>query len=355
MTRWIDTLEASAAERLPRPVHDYYRQGAEANRARDEATPAWDALRLRPRVLRDVSSVTTATTVLGTPVDTPVLAGPTALQHAADPAGETATARGTADSGSLVCVSASTAQPYSAVRDTGSPWWAQVYVVGDRALTGDLVARAAAAGASALVVTVDTPVVGRRPYPPPGPPADTAWYGGMRVPAAALRNARNLTFDDIGWLRGVSGLPVVVKGVLRPDDALSAIRGGAEAVVVSNHGGRQLDTALPTARALPAVAEALSGSGAEIYVDGGVRGGLHTLTALALGARAVLLGRPVLWALSVSGSGGVARLLLTITAELRHAMTLAGARTTAELTPDLIADDRFERVRAMTVQSGRGS
>ncbi|MCK9932725.1 alpha-hydroxy-acid oxidizing protein [Frankia sp. Mgl5] len=164
------------------------------------------------------------------------------------------------------------------------------------------------------------------------------WYGGHLLPTAVpgdVAIATDLTFDDITWLREISRLPVVVKGILRADDALSAVRAGARAVIVSNHGGRQLDVAIPTATALPGIARALVGTGAETYVDGGIRSGVHVLAALALGARAVLLGRPALWALATAGADNVHRLLSTVTAELRHAMTLVGARSPDEITPDL--------------------
>ncbi|WP_112108586.1 alpha-hydroxy-acid oxidizing protein [Parafrankia sp. Ea1.12] len=279
-TRWVDELAEQAAAALPREVYDYFRQGAGTHHALHEATPAWDALRLHPRVLRDVTSVRTATTVLGTPVDTPVLVAPTAAQHVVAPGGAVATAFGAAKAGSLVCVSCLTNQPYTEIRDTGAPWWAQVYVLRDRGLTRDLVARAEAAGAAALVLTVDTPVVGDRPHPGPG--SDAPWYGGRLLPTA-------------------------VPG----------------------------DVAVPTATALPGIARALAGTGAETYVDGGLRSGVHVLAALALGARAVLLGRPVLWALATGGADNVQRLLSTVTAELRHAMTLVGARSPDEITPDL--------------------
>ncbi|EFC82786.1 alpha-hydroxy acid oxidase [Parafrankia sp. EUN1f] len=335
MSGWLDELEQQAAAVLPKDVYDYFRQGAGTHAALDEATPAWDALRLHPRVLRDVTSVTTDTTVLGTPVQTPVLVAPTAAQHVVEPGGAVATALGAAKAGSLTCVSCMTSRPYTDIRDGGAPWWAQVYVLRDRSLTQDLVGRAEAAGAAALVLTVDTPVIGDRPFP--APRADAPWYGGELLtsyPPGGI--ATDLTFDDITWLRDVSRLPVIVKGVLRADDALAAVRAGAGAVVVSNHGGRQLDAAIPTATALPAVARALAGTGAEVYVDGGIRGGVHILAALALGARAVLLGRPVLWALATRGADGVRHLLSTLTAELRHAMTLAGARSLDDLTPDLL-------------------
>ncbi|MCK9902489.1 alpha-hydroxy-acid oxidizing enzyme [Parafrankia colletiae] len=340
---WVDELEQRAAARLPRDVYDYFRQGAGADHTLGEATPAWDAVRLRPRVLRDVTEVHTATTVLGTPVETPVLVAPTAAQHVVEAGGVVATARGTAKAGSLICVSCLTDAPYTEVRDASPAWWAQVYVLRDRAVTRDLVARAVEAGAGALVLTVDTPVLGDRPYPYPypypWPGSDAPWYGGRLLTDIApedIATATDVTFDDIGWLREISRLPVVVKGILRADDAVAAVQAGARGVVVSNHGGRQLDAAVPTATALPEIAQALAGSGAETYVDGGLRGGVHVLAALALGARAVLIGRPTLWALAAGSADGVHHLLETMTGELRRAMTLVGARGIDELTPDLV-------------------
>ncbi len=217
MARWIDKLEQGAAEHLPRQVYNYYRQGAGTHHACDEATPAWDALRIRPRVLRDVTTVSTATTVLGTYLATPVLVAPTAVQHLAEATGEAATALGAARAGSLVCVSCFTAQPYTDIRDTGSPWWAQVYVLRDRSLTRDLVARAEAAGAAAIVVTVDTPVLGDRPFP--APDSHSMWYGGRPLAVTALHDvtfARDLTFDDIAWLREISDCPSSSRGSCAP-------------------------------------------------------------------------------------------------------------------------------------------
>jgi 4-hydroxymandelate oxidase len=341
MARWIDEVEGRAAQRLHPTVYGYYRQGAGPQTARDEAEAAWRALRLRPRVLRDVSAVSTATTVLGGEVSTPILVAPTALQDQADPDGDLATARAVAAFGSVVCVSSSTAAPLSALAATGAAWWAQLYVLAERDRTADMVARVAAAGARALVLTVDTPVLGARAIREPHliralSGRHVTYYGGQPVPADALRQARDLTLADIGRLRAESGLPVVVKGVLRGEDARDAVQAGAAAVIVSNHGGRQLDAAISTAEALPDVVAALRGSGAEVYVDGGLRHGEHILAALALGARAVLIGRSVIWALASEGEGGVGRLLHDLQAELTLGMTLVGAPSTAELTPDLV-------------------
>jgi 4-hydroxymandelate oxidase len=344
MTRWTDTWEAEAAERLNPVLYAYFRQGAGAETALGEARAAWDGLRLRPRVLRDVSAVTTGRTVLGTPVSTPVLAAPSALQHRAHPGGVTATAQGVAKAGSLVCVSSSITVPYTAVRDTGAPWWAQVYVLRDRGLTRALLERAREAGARAVVLTADTPVLGARAVKEPELVAAlggerVTYYGGAEVAPQVLRQASDLTFRDIEWVASASGLPVLVKGVLRGDDARAAIDAGAAGIVVSNHGGRQLDTALPTARALPDVADALAGTDAEVYVDGGIRTGAHVLAALALGARAVLVGRPVLWALATRGADGVAALVSGLTEELRLAFALTGATGPEDVGADLLEPD----------------
>jgi 4-hydroxymandelate oxidase len=241
------------------------------------------------------------------------------------------------------------------VAGTGVPWWMQVYVVRDRALTVAMVRRAAKAGAGALVLTADTPVVGRKPraealerdaavdlpaayttanFTPPDEDPEALWD---EENVLRLWQAPDLTMGTIGWLREESGLPVVVKGVLRGDDARACVDAGAAAVWVSTHGGRQLDGAVSSAAALPEVVAALSGSGAEVYVDGGIRRGAHALRALALGARAVFLGRPPLWGLATDGATGVRRVLDGLTDELAHAMRLAGAPALDRITADLVA------------------
>jgi 4-hydroxymandelate oxidase len=220
--------------------------------------------------------------------------------------------------------------------------WFQVYVMRDRGWTADLVARARDTGCAALVLTADTPVVGSKLRPAPG--ALELPHGVWMVNrpdrdpdgADAEDQDASIGFDTIAWLRDVSGgLPVVVKGVLRGDDAHACIEAGAAAVVVSNHGGRQLDGAIATAGALPEVVEAVAGRG-EVYVDGGIRRGVDVLRALALGARAVMIGRPVLWGLACGGAAGVGAVLESLEEQLREAATLAGAAAVAEITPDLV-------------------
>lgn len=345
----MEELRRAATDRLPQPVSEYFNQGSAEGIAASEAVAAWDRVRFRPRVLRDVSAVSTATTVLGQQLATPVCVAPTALHRAAHADGEVATARGAAAAGSLMAVSTNAGVTFEQIGATGASWWLQCYVLRDRGLTKAIAQRAQAAGASAVVLTADTPVVGRKHTAGPSVwdvvPDDylLANIDQCDLPDAALDKADDLTPDTIGWLSEVSGLPVVVKGVLRADDARIVTAAGAAAVQVSNHGGRQLDQSVATADALAEIAAAVEGGGAEVYVDGGIRRGEHVLAAMALGARAVFVGRPVLWALTAGGESGqggcagVAAVLSGLTAELRHAMTLAGARTVSEITSDLVA------------------
>ncbi len=314
---------ARAAELLPREVLDHDDGGSGEETTLAEAERAWCDVRLRPRVLRDVSAVDTALDLLGTRLTTPVLAAPTALHGLVHPDGEAATAAGVARAGSLWVASSRASRPPEQVAD--GPWWLQVYVLRDRGLTREAVQRAAAAGARALVLTGDTPYVGVK-LRGPGP--------AQVVQPPRRRQDPSTGLDAIGWLAAESGLPVLVKGVLREDDARDCVAAGAAGLVVSNHGGRQLDRAVATARALPAVAAAVD---VPVLVDGGLRSGLDVLCALALGARAVLLGRPVLWGLAAGGADGVEACLRAVTDDLAAVMALAGARGLHEVTPDLVA------------------
>jgi 4-hydroxymandelate oxidase len=348
MTRWIDGLEQEALRLLPEAVGRYFLQGSGDGVTAGEAEATWREIRFRPHVLRDVTTVDVAGSVLGTPLAASVAIAPTTLQRHADDDGEVAMARGASAAGSLVCVSSNAGSTFAAVADTGAPWWVQVYVLGDRRVTEELLTRAVAAGARAVVLTVDTPVVATRHGAEPGA-GETVWdvtpdgfvHANHSGSVAArdhtsLARAADLTPDAIGWLASVTGLPVVVKGVLRADDAHRAVEAGAAAVWVSNHGGRQLDGTIATRWALPEVVDAVQGR-AEVYVDGGLRRGTDLMAAYAVGANAAFLGRTALWALTVGGSDGVTRLLDDLRAELVEAMRLAGCVSRAELTPDLVA------------------
>jgi len=220
-----------------------------------------------------------------------------------------------------------------------APWWFQVYVLNDRDLTESFVRRAAAAGARALVLTGDTPVLGRRLRDIRNRfvlPSHLGTIESLDRPGNLADQAAGVTFADVAWLASTSNLPVVVKGVLRADDARQCVDAGAAGVWVSNHGGRQLDGAVATADVLPEVVDAV-GQSAEVYVDGGVRRGTDALKALALGATAVFVGRPVAWGLTVGGRDGVRGVVDGFRAEFELAMALAGATSVDEVTPDLIA------------------
>jgi 4-hydroxymandelate oxidase len=349
----LTALEAAARERLERGVYDYVAGGADDERSVADAQAAWSRLRLRPRVLRDVSEVSMATTVLGSRLPVPLLVAPMAYHRMAHPDGEAASAAGAAAAGAGYILSTQATMTVEEVAGTvpDSLRWFQVYVVRDRAWTADLVARAAAAGYRALVLTVDVPLLGNRLRdlhndfrlptglkPANAPPAGAARQRELGVDplAQAGQFDPGLTPEVIGWLAERSGLPVLVKGVLRGDDALACLEAGAAGVVVSNHGGRQLDTVVATADALAEVAAAVGDRG-EVYVDGGIRRGTDVVKALALGARAVLVGRPVLWGLALGGAAGVERVLSGLAGELRLAMALCGAPALDQLTPDLVA------------------
>ena len=342
-------LEERARELIPSGVYDYAASGAEDEITLRDNLAAWTRLRLRPRILRGAADPGTGVSVLGTPLAAPIMVAPSARHSLIHPEGERATARGTAAAGSLMVVStfATTSLEDVAAAAEGAPLWFQLYITRDRGWTAELVARAAAAGYRAICLTADLPVAGLRaramknPFVPPpeatfanaGPAASavTAWQievGGGFDPGLSIK--------DLEWLRSITSLPLVVKGVLRADDAVRCADAGAAGVVVSNHGGRQLDTAIATAVALPEVVGAV-GDRIEVYVDGGIRRGNDVLKALALGARAVLVGRPPLWGLATGGAIGVTGVLELLRSELVRSMSLCGARSLDELGPDLIA------------------
>ena len=347
-------LEALAAAKLDPSAYDYYRSGAgeELTLARNRA--AFDELALLPRVLVDVAEVDLATSALGTAMTHPIAVAPTAFHRLADPEGEIATARGAAAAEAVMCLSSlsnTALEEVAAAAPDGPGRWFQLYVFRDRGITRDLLQRAEAAGYGAIVLTVDAPILGRRERDvrnefelppglgiacvPDGAVSSPSGESGLAAYFATMLDA-SLDWLDLEWLAAATDLPVAVKGIHRADDAERALAAGAAAVIVSNHGGRQLDTVPATIELLPEIAEAV-GDGGEVLLDGGVRRGIDVVKALALGARAVLVGRPVLWALAAGGADGVSAALRMLAAETREAMMLCGARSVAELGPDLIA------------------
>jgi len=337
--------ERAAEKRLDPGTFGYIAGGANDEWTMRENLAAFNRWVLRPRTLVDVSEVRTTTRVLGTEVSLPVLVGPTAFQRMAHPDGERAMARGAAAAGTVMCLSTlatGTIEEVGAAAGDGARWF-QLYWSPDRGVVQDLVERAAVEGYGAVVLTVDLPVLGRRErdlrtgfeirddVPVPAflalgenagavSPADINW---------AVDNSLN--WRDLEWLRSVSSLPLVVKGILTAEDALLACEAGAEGVVVSNHGGRQLDGVAASIDALPEVVEAV-GDRAEVFMDGGIRRGTDVVKALALGARAVLVGRAALYGLAVGGAEGVERVLDLLREEIVLALALCGCASPADVT-----------------------
>jgi isopentenyl diphosphate isomerase/L-lactate dehydrogenase-like FMN-dependent dehydrogenase len=339
----VDDFEAAARERLDPGAYGYMAGGAgdeHTLRANSGAFARWE---LRPRVLVDVGSVSTATTVLGTEVALPLLVAPTAFQRLADPEGELSTARAAATAGTVMTLStlSSVSPAELAAAAPGAAQWFQLYWSRDRGFTQELVQGAAEAGFSALMLTVDLPVAGRRERDvragfalPDDLPLPNLPIALQREDFhTALHDAVDdtLTWRDLEWLHSVSELPLVVKGILTAEDALLAAEHGAAAVVVSNHGGRQLDGVPASLDALPEVVEAV-GERVEVLLDGGIRRGIDVLKALALGARATLSGRAVLWGLAADGEQGAASVLELLRREIQLGLTLLGCPSPADVT-----------------------
>lgn len=345
----IDEAERLARERLPAPVYGYYAGGAEDETTLRANVEAWRRWSVVHRALVDVRDRDLRTTALGRPVDLPFAVAPTAFHRLAHADAEVATAKAARAKGALFCLSSlstTSLEDVSMALAPGgaseasvprAPKWFQLYLYKDRATGAAMAQRAEKAGYDAIALTVDTPVLGRRERDAKlGFQTDVrpANFAAAVKPAASgaamLRDIfggldDGLTWKDLDWLRGQTSLPILVKGVVHPDDARLAVEHGAAGIIVSNHGGRQLDGSIATADALPDVVAAVDGR-AEVWVDGGIRRGVDVLRALALGAQGVLVGRPALWGLAVGGQAGVEAVLECLRRELDVAMALAGAR-----------------------------
>ncbi len=335
----LDDFETHARAVLPPLAADYFRSGACAEVTVRENREAWERLRIHYRVMVDVSRRSLATTMLGEPATMPVAIAPTALQCMAHPEGERATARAAGAAGvPYILSSLSTTAVEDVCAAATGPVWMQMYIGRDRGFVRALAQRAHAAGCRALVLTVDTPIWGTRErdirnhfrvpshlrianLEQPGGP--TGHQGRGIGESLGWTIDASLTWQDFEWLRDATPLPVLVKGVCRPEDACTAVSLGARGIIVSNHGGRQLDTAPATATVPEPIAQAIAGR-AEIMVDGGVRRGTDIVKALALGATAVAVGRPVLWGLATAGEAGVRAVLETLRRELDAALALSG-------------------------------
>jgi len=340
----LSDFESAAQKEMSHSTWEYFSSGVA-----DEITLRWnreayDRLRLRPRVLVDVSKIDTRITLLGQQLPHPVLLAPAADQCMIHPEGEKATAQGASDAEAVVVLSSTTNTSVEDVsRNTKGPLWFQLYVQRDRGFTREMVQRAVAAGCKALCVTVDSPTFGPRnrqsrakyqlashlcrPHLPPDTSGDVT-RGGLQVFSYFVEPA--LTWKDIDWVRSLSNLPVLLKGVLNSADAARAAREGLAGIIVSNHGARNLDTAPATIDALPQVADQVAGR-LLVLVDGGIRRGTDVVKALALGANAVLIGRPYLYGLAVGGREGVKRVVEILRAELEMTMGLLGRTSIPEI------------------------
>ncbi len=349
----FDTLESQAYEIMSAGAAAFCACGADDEITCRENREAWRAIRLRPRVLRDVSNVDTSAVLLGAKHAMPIMVAPMGRHRLFHDEGERASALGAAKAGApfvLATNATVSIETVAALRLAPSQWF-QLYLTRNRSGIETLIERVEAAGFKALVLTVDQPVSGsspqaaRQPIPPsndvrhvnlPGQPIAATSYD----PSMARKVTYLATLKDLEWLVRRTTLPVVVKGVLRADDAQACIEAGARAVIVSNHGGRHLDTTVTSATALPQIATAV-GDQAEVYVDGGIRRGTDIIKALALGADAVLVGRPILWGLALDGAGGVEAVLVHLQEEMRRAMALCGVSRLTDISSDLVTADRL--------------
>jgi 4-hydroxymandelate oxidase len=339
-------FEPFARERMLGPAYDYVAGGAWDEVTLRESDEAWQAYRFVPRVLRDLRTIDTSGTFLGRGAALPIAVAPMAAQTMAHPGAEAEMLAGAAASGIPFCLSTSSAMSLEDVADAApdAERWFQLYVIGGFDYSRRLVERAEAAGYRAIVLTVDLPVLGKRERDarsafvlPPMSHMDAAdaerqhRYGGLDNQRIA-----GLTWETLAEIRSWSSLPLVLKGILSPADAVLAVEAGAAAVVVSTHGGRQLDRSISSAAALAGVADAVAGR-CEVWVDGGIRRGLDIVTAIALGATGVLIGRPFYWALATAGRAGVERAADIIRGELALALPLIGAASLAGLDRDALA------------------
>uniref|UniRef100_A0A7S1UI71 FMN hydroxy acid dehydrogenase domain-containing protein n=1 Tax=Phaeomonas parva TaxID=124430 RepID=A0A7S1UI71_9STRA len=355
----LKEFEAYAKNNMPRNAWDYYASGALDMITLRENRAAWGRLRFRPRILRDVTHVDASTTVLGKKVSMPICIAPTAMQQMAHPEGERANVLAAKNKGCLMTLSSWSTLSMEEVAEVAPdhPRWFQLYVYKDREVTMDLIRRAERAGYLAFAVTVDTPLLGRREadvrnrFSLPshltmgnfankggdhssGTKDAGAEGSGLASYCASLID-RSLTWEDLRWLRANTSLKIVVKGVATAEDAAIAVREGVDAIWISNHGARQLDTTPATCEMIPEVVAAVGGR-CEVYVDGGITRGADALKAVALGCTAVFVGRPVLWGLAHSGQAGVEKVLDLLKAEFEMAMMLCGCVTVDDIKREMV-------------------
>lgn len=347
----VDDIERLGIAKLKPLPESYYDGGADEEQTLRENRLAFFRLRLRPRVLRDVETRDKTVTLLGSQkLSMPIGISPTGFQKFAHPEGEKATARAAHKAATVMILSTmstTSIEDVAAAAPEGLRWF-QLYMFKDRDASKDLVQRAEKAGYQAIVLTVDTPLTGNRIFDrnkltPLGNLAVSIVEGvaglldlsGHAYENRSLFDA-SLTWDDVKWLKSFTKLPVIVKGILTAEDAIDAVSNGVAAILVSNHGGRQLDTVTSTIEALPEIIRAVEGR-VEVYLDGGIRHGTDIIKALALGAKAVFVGRPALWGLAYNGEEGVTQMLEILRKELDLGMALIGASSIDELKSEMVS------------------
>jgi 4-hydroxymandelate oxidase len=345
VSRPLRDYEAAARERLDPVIYDYFAGGAG-----DEVTvraneSALARLSILPRILRGAAKRDLAVSLLGSVASMPVLVAPTAFHKLADPEGESATARAVAAAETIMIVSMASTVAVETIAAQGAPLWFQLYIQPDLGFTEAIVRRAEAeaAGCRALVVTVDSPALGRRERDdrngfhdlPAGMLCENLRIGGASGHVRQITMSPEISWEHVAWLRGITSLPIALKGVLHPADALLAVENGIDALLVSNHGGRQLDTVPATIDVLPEIVAAVDGA-MPVLMDGGIRRGTDVVKALALGADAVAIGRPVVWGLAAAGEEGVAGVLERLREELDHALMQCGCSSIRDLDPTFV-------------------
>lgn len=335
----FELIKAAARERLTPGAWDYYQGVADDRPDADPDHDAWERIRLVPRVMQGLASVDTTATLGTDVVATPIMVSATAAHGLAHPEAERATAAAAADAGALMVYSSNAAVEVTEFGAAAQgPWWAQIYILEDRRLTEDYLRRVVQARPSAVVLTVDhmgAAAEARFRTPTQPLPARPGNFPGLDWRTMSLSIEPGLVPDDIRWIAEATGLPVFVKGVLHPDDAVIAVEAGAAGVVVSNHGRRQVAGVVSAAEVLAEIVAAVAGA-APVLVDGGIRSGIDVLRAIAIGAVGVGVGRPVLWGLASDGSAGVTAVLDGLTAELRQAMAAVGAASLDRLLPSTV-------------------
>ena len=341
----LPEFEELARQSMTPMAYEFVNSGAAEEHTLRWNREAFDRIRLRPRVLRDVAPVDTRVALFGRELAFPILLAPTAYHRVLHPDGELETARGAAAAGITWIVSMATNTAIGDIaRAATSPLWFQLYFQSDQEFTRDVVRQAEQAGCEVLCVTVDSPILGPRNRQararfrlPPDVRTPHLYDIGQRKQQIMDPRRFVATWKDVEWLRALTKLPLVIKGILDPDDAELAIQAGAEAIVVSNHGGRNLDTAPAAIDALMEVADRVQGR-VPLLVDGGIQRGTDVLKAIALGASAVLIGRPYCYALGVGGSAGLCRVVEILRGELEAAMILAGAPRISAIDQSLLWD-----------------